>query len=71
MRQMFPGILQIEAAIVIKSRAPKHRAVIHHAVIDVANDFAVAKTAGLLRDTQIPGIDKADEFRRFMIQPRI
>ena len=40
-------ILQIEGAIVIKRRAPQHRAVIHHAVIDVANDFAVAKAARL------------------------
>jgi hypothetical protein len=66
-----PIILQIEAAIIIKSSAPQHRAMIHHAVIDVANDFSVAKTAGLLRDTQIPGIDEADEFRRFVIEPRI
>ena len=44
-------IFQIEAAIVVKSRAPQRRAMIHHAVIDVANDFAVAKTAGLLRHT--------------------
>ena len=66
-----PIILQIEAAIVVKSRPPQHRAMIHHAVIDVSNDFAVAKTAGLLRDTQIPGIDETDEFRRFVVEPRI
>ena len=66
-----PIILQIKAAIVIKSCSPQHRAMIHHAVIDVANDFAVAKAAGLLRDTQIPGVDKADEFRRFVVEPRI
>jgi len=44
---------------------------IHHAVIDIVDDFAVAKTAGLLRDTQITGIDEADEFRRFVVEPRI
>lgn len=64
-------ILQIKCAIIIKSRAPQHRAMIHHAVIDVANDFAVAKTARLLRDAQIAGIDKADELRRFVVQPRV
>ena len=66
-----PIILQIEAAIIIKSSAPQHRAMIHHAVIDVANDFSVAKAAGLLRDTQIAGIDEPDEFRRFVVQPSI
>ena len=66
-----PIILQIEAAIIIKSSAPQHRAMIHHAVIDVANDFAVAKTACLLSDAQIAGIDKADELRRFVVQPRV
>ena len=64
-------VFQIEAAIVIKSRAPQHRAMIHHAVIDVSSDFAVAKAAGLLRDTQIAGIDEADELRRFVVQPRV
>jgi len=66
-----PIILQIEAAIIIKSRPPQHRAMIHHAVIDIVDDFIVAKTAGLLRDTQIPGVDEADEFRRFVVEPRI
>ena len=64
-------IFQIEAAIIIKSGPPQHRAVVHHTVIDVANDFAVAKAAGLLRHTQIPGINEADEFRRFVIEPNV
>ena len=61
----------MEAAIVVERRAPEHRAVVHHAVIDVAHDFAVAKAAGLLRDAQIAGIHEADEFRRFVIEPDI
>ena len=42
---------QIEAAVVVKSRAPQHRAMIHHAMIYIVDDFAVAKSAGLLRNT--------------------
>ena len=62
-------VLQVEAAIVVERRAPQHRAVVHHAVIDVANDFAMAKSAGLLRDAQIAGIDEANELGRFVIEP--
>ena len=44
---------------------------VHHAVIDVANDFAVAKAAGLLRHAQITGIDESNELRRFVIEPDV
>src|SRR5215467_1650340 len=44
---------------------------VHHAVIDVPNDFAMAEPAGLLRDAQISRINETDEFRRFMIEPCI
>src|SRR5205814_2059835 len=43
-------ILQIKAAVIVERRAPEHRAVIHHAVIDVADDRVVAKAAGLFGD---------------------
>ena len=64
-------ILQIEAAVVVERGAPQHRAVVHHAVIDVADDLAVAKAAGLLRHAQIAGIDEANELGRFVIEPDV
>ena len=62
-------ILQVNAAVVVERRAPEHRAVVHHAVIDVANDLAVAKAAGLLRHAQIAGIDEPDELGRLVVEP--
>ena len=62
-------ILQVEAAVIVERRAPEHRAVVHHAVIDVADDLVVAKAAGLFRHAQVAGIDEADELGRFVIEP--
>jgi len=41
--------------------------VVHHAVIDIADDLAVTQTARLLRHAQIAGIQKADELGRLMM----
>ena len=64
-------IFLVEAAVIIKSGAPQHRAMIHHAVIDVPDDLGMAKSARLLRHPQIAGIDEANELGRLVIQPRI
>ena len=64
-------VLQIESAVIIKRRAPKHRAMGHHAVLDVANDLGVAEAAGLLGHTQIAWVDEADELVRFVIEPDV
>ena len=57
-----PVILQIETAVIVKRGAPQHRAGVHHAVLDVADDLAVAKAARLFRHAQIAGIHEAHEF---------
>src|SRR5262245_56647372 len=64
-------IFQIKSAVVIERGAPKHGAVIHHAVIDVANDVAVTESARLLGDAQVAGVHKANELGRFVIQPNV
>ena len=51
-------ILEVERAVVVESRAPEHRAMIHHAVVDIAHDFAVAKAAGLSATRRSPGFMK-------------
>ena len=44
---------------------------VHHAVIDVADDLVVAKSAGLFRHAQIAGIDEPDELGRLVIEPDV
>ena len=44
---------------------------VHHAVIDVADDLAVTQTARLLRHAQVAGIQKADELGRLVIEPGV
>src|SRR5207302_10818481 len=63
--------LKIESAVVVEGRAPQHRAVIHHAVMDVVHDLTVTKSARLLSDTQIAGIHETNELGRFVIEPRV
>ena len=64
-------ILQVEAAVIVERRAPEHRAVIHHAVIDVADDLVVAEAAGLFRHAQVARIHEADELGRLVIEPDV
>ena len=61
-------IFQRIRAIVVERRAPKHRAVVHHAQPNVVNGFLVARAAGDVRDAQIAGVDEADELGRLVVQ---
>ena len=62
------GIFERVAAVVIERGAPKHGAVIHHAVLDVIDGLRVAESARPMRDAEIAGIDELDEFLGFLIQ---
>lgn len=55
-------ILEWNRAIVVKSRAPQHRAVRHHAGADALNfgSMTSGTSASLLRDPQIAGVDEFD-----------
>ena len=64
-------IFLVDAACVVKSGPPQDGDIIHHALIDVPDDLGVAKAARLLRHPQIAGIDEANEFGRFVIEPHI
>src|SRR5439155_2982854 len=58
-------ILMRVTAVVVKRRAPEHRAVAHHAVADVAHDFTMTETACLVGDAQIAGVHELNELSRF------
>ncbi len=64
-------ILLVEPAVVIKRRAPEHRAMVHHAVLHVAHDLAVTQPARFLRHAQIARVHETNELRRLVIQPGV
>ncbi len=64
-------ILQVEPAVIVERCAPEHGAMVHHAVIDVADDFVVTKAAGLFGDAQVAGVNEPDELGRFVIEPDV
>ena len=64
-------IFQVETAVIIERRAPQHGTVIHHAVIDIANDFAVTEPACFRRHAEIARIHELDELGRFVIEPDV
>ena len=66
-----PVILQIESAVIIESGAPEHGAMIHHTVINPANNVIVTETACLFRHPEIAGVHETDEFGRFVIEPNV
>ena len=61
-------VLAVDGAIVVGSRVPEHRAVVHHGVADAIDNVAVAQAARLRRYTQIPGIYELDKLGRLMVQ---
>src|SRR4030095_3738016 len=56
------------AAIVVEGRAPKHRAVVHHAERHVAHRLGMTKPARPFRDSKVTRIHKPDKLRRFVVE---
>src|SRR5262249_4443517 len=64
-------LLVRKCAVVVQSGAPQHTAVCHHAGAVLRDFVLMAIAATEVGDTQIAGIDEADEFGRFVVEQSV